>query len=189
VRTARAWRFAASWVSGPAGSSTTNELRLGNRWFCQFGAVPRGQRMARNLIPARRAYSRATGLLGPHARTSACGWWNQIVTDGLMRRMSRAAARVSGSESGLGPGYSESHGRPPARHSDGKLRLRSTPRAFWRRPSAKPSGLRFETTQRSTAEEERARMRVTAVPAHSFPWMQPTTSARVGLVVSPARKA
>ena len=37
--------------------------------------------------------------------------------------------------------------------------------------------------------EERARMRVTAVPAHSFPWMQPTTSARVGLVGSPARKA
>jgi hypothetical protein len=50
--------------------------------------------MARNLIPARRAYSRATGLLGPHARTSACGWWNQIVTDGLKRRMSRACLRL-----------------------------------------------------------------------------------------------
>ena len=32
-------------------------------------------------------------------------------------------------------------------------------------------------------------MRVTAVPAHSVPWMQPTTSARVGLSMSPARTA
>ena len=95
--------------------------------------------------------------------------------------MSRTAARVSGSERGPGPGYSRPHRLPPALHSDGKLRLRSTPRAFWRRPSAKPSGLSCETTQRSTAGDERARMRVTAVPAHSSPWMQPTTSARVGL--------
>ena len=52
-------------------------------------------------------------------------------------------------------------------HSDGKLRLRSTPRAFWRRPSAKPSGLSCATTQRSTWVTERGGC-VTAVPAHSF---------------------
>ena len=143
--------------------------------------------MARNLIPERRAYRRAAGMLCPQARMSACGWWNQIVTAGLIRRMSRTAARVSGSESGRGPGTPDPSGRPPALHSDGKLRFRSTPRPFCRRPSAKPSGLRFETTQRSTAGDERARIRVTAVPAHSSPWMQPTTSARVGLVVSPRR--
>ena len=145
--------------------------------------------MARNLIPESRAYRRAAGMLCPQARMSVCGWWNQIVTEGLIRRMSRTAARVSGSESGRGPGYSGSHRRPPALHSDGKLRFRSTPRPFCRRPRAKPSGLRLETTQRSTAGDERARIRVTAVPAHSSPWMQPTTSARVGLVVSPRRIA
>src|SRR5262245_28643045 len=122
-------------------------------------------------------------MLGPQARTTACGWWNQIVMEGWSRWMSRAAERVSGSESGRGPGYSAPE--RPALHSDGKLRLRSTPRAFWRVLREEPSGFRFGTSQRSTAGDDRARIPVIAVPAHSFPWMQPTTSAFVGLLRSP----
>src|SRR6266540_3208469 len=125
-------------------------------------------------------------MLGPHARTRPCGWWNQIVSSGRSRSISRAAIRVSGSDSGRGPGYSW---WPPGLHSEGKLRLRSTPRPFWRRPRANPSGFRFGTSHRSTEGDERARIRVTAVPAHSSPWMQPTTRSRCSADRSPTRTA
>ena len=44
---ARTWRVSRRSVSSPAGSSTTNAALSGKRWFCQFGAVPFGQRMER----------------------------------------------------------------------------------------------------------------------------------------------
>jgi hypothetical protein len=54
-------------------------------------------------MPAIRAYLLAMPTLRPVARTSACGWWNQIVTLGLRRRMNRMATRVSISEPGAIP--------------------------------------------------------------------------------------
>lgn len=51
-RAASACRRAPAGGSGPAGSSTTKELVPGKRWFCQFGAVPAGQRMRRKGMPA-----------------------------------------------------------------------------------------------------------------------------------------
>src|SRR2546423_278193 len=59
--------------------------------------------------------------------------------------MASLAKRVSGSDSGRGPEYCGSPRRPIGRHSDGKLRLRSTPRAFVRTPSRRPSGVRSGT--------------------------------------------
>ena len=56
----------------PPGSSTTNAVVPGKRWFCQFGAVPWGHRMLRYGTPASLAYRLATGLLWPHARTVSC---------------------------------------------------------------------------------------------------------------------
>ncbi len=52
ARTASAWRFAAAGERAPAASSTTKALVPGKRWFCQFAAVPAGQRIARNRMPA-----------------------------------------------------------------------------------------------------------------------------------------
>ena len=43
-----------------------------------------------------------------------------------------------------------SNGRPPPRQRKGKLRLRSTPRAFWRVPRAAPSGFAVRTSQSRT---------------------------------------
>ena len=43
-----------------------------------------------------------------------------------------------------------SNGRPPPAQRNGKLRLRSTPRAFWRVPAATPSGFAVRTSQSCT---------------------------------------
>ncbi len=132
---------------------------------------------------------RATPTLGPHARTSACGWWNQIVTSGRSRSTSVRARRVSGSDHGRGPPCCGLQRRPSRRHSEPKFRFRSTPRAFCRTPRTNPSGLRFWTTRTRTptGAPVRSRRRVTAVPAHSSPWMQPTTSTRKRAVGGPIR--
>jgi hypothetical protein len=101
----------------------------------------------------------------------ACGWWNQIVTVGRTASISLLAILLSGSENGRGPGYSGSHRTPLGRQPAEKLRLRSTPRAFWRTPRARPSGFRFGRIQRSIrlgGASERSR-RVIAIPAGSFP--------------------
>ena len=51
----------------------------------------------------------------------------------------RARLRLGGARAGRGS--SASNGRPPPRQRNGKLRLRSTPRAFWRVPRAHPVGV------------------------------------------------
>ena len=68
--------------TGPAGSSTTNDAVPGKRWFCQFDAVPKGQRMLWYGYVASCANRRAVGMLRPHARTNPWCWWNQIVICG-----------------------------------------------------------------------------------------------------------
>ena len=68
--------------------------------------------------------------------------------------------------------------RRDARQEPGKLRLRSTPRAFQRVLAARPSGFRSGTTQTVppaggcvwTSRD------ATAIPARSFPWIVPKTS-------------
>ncbi len=92
------------------------------------------------------------------------------------------ASRVSGSDHGRGPECCGSQRRPIGFHSAPKLRFRSTPRPFWRVPRARPSGFRFWTTQTSvsTGAPARSSRRVICIPAHSLPWMQPTTSRRRG---------
>jgi hypothetical protein len=173
---ALAWRRTVAVGSGPGASSTTNAAAA-KRWFCQLGAEPEGQWIRRYGIPTSRAYRRAAGSLCPYARTMVWGWWNQIVTSGWTRSMARTARRGSGSDSGRGPAYSGSPGTPIGRHCDGKLRLRSTPRALPRVPRRRPSGLRSWTIHRVPAAGSRpaSRRRVTAIPAGSVPWMQPTT--------------
>ena len=54
-RAAAAWCRVCGSLSAPAASSTTNELVPGKRWFCQFAAVPGGQRIRRKGTPAMRA--------------------------------------------------------------------------------------------------------------------------------------
>jgi hypothetical protein len=67
---ADAWRVASRSGSLPGGSSTTNDAVPGKVLFCQFGAVPAIHGSRRKGNPAMRAYRRATGTLGPQARTS-----------------------------------------------------------------------------------------------------------------------
>ena len=67
--------------SGPGGSSTTNDGQPGKRWFCQFERRPvRPADRAGSACPRRARRRGASGMLGPQARTSACGWWNQTVS-------------------------------------------------------------------------------------------------------------
>lgn len=125
-------------------------------------------------------------MLRPQARTNGTSpryWWYQIVTVGRARRIRSRAIRVSGSDSGRGPEYCGSQRRPIGCQCAGKLRFRSTPRPFCRTLSARPSGLRFASSQRSSRLGlVRSRRRTMAMPAHSSPWMQPTTRIRHWLV-------
>jgi len=51
---------------------------------------------------------------------------------------------------------------------------------FWRVLWARPSGLTVGTSQRSAGPPvTRRKARITGSPAHSLPWMQPTTSTRM----------
>ena len=70
-----------------------------------------------------------------------------------------------------------SNARPPPAQRRPKLRLRSTPRAFWRVPRRTPSGLTVSTSHSSTPAGGVARRRreITARPAVSLPWIEPTT--------------
>src|SRR6187200_424097 len=187
--TAYAWRLPLRSESGPGASSTTKELVPGKRWFCQLGAVPCGQRILAKLMLEKRANFLATGTLWPQARTRVCGWWYQIVSSGLRSLTSLRTVRVSGSDHGRGPEYSASQRLPIGIHSEPKFRFRSTPRPFWRTPSLRPSGFTQWITRRSKLPGglRRTRLCVTALPAHSFPWMQPTTSTLCGLAGSPRR--
>ncbi len=109
-------------------------------------------------------------MLRPHARTSDCGWWNQIVTAGWMRNTSERAHRVSGSDHGFGPEYSRSPGRPSRRHNVPKFRFRSTPCSFWRVPRLTPAGLRLGTIQSCSPTGRVLRNAcATAIPAGSLP--------------------
>src|SRR6185437_15958376 len=65
--------------------------------------------------------------------------------------------------------------------------LRSTPWPFWRVSAARPSGFRVGTSHMSNMRggRTRRRRRITATPAHSLPWMQPTTSTRRGACGAP----
>src|SRR5438270_9258953 len=66
---------------------------------------------------------------------------------------------------------------------NGKFLLRSTPWAFCLVPASSPSGLRSPMIHRSASANagESASAVVTAIPALSLPWMQPTTSTRLAL--------
>ena len=82
-----------------------------------------------------------------------------------------------------------SNGAPAARQRNGKLRLRSVPRAFWRVPRATPSGLTVRTSHSWTPAGGviRRSRATTAWPAVSVPWIDPTTSTRRGAAGSPTR--
>src|SRR3954453_11838572 len=71
------------------------------------------------------------------------------------------------------------------------MRLRSTPRAFWRVPRASPSGLALATVHTCTpgGGAVRRRTRTTARPACSLPWMSPTASTVRGASAAPVRTA
>src|SRR6187551_901502 len=187
--TAYAWRFALRSESGPGASSTTKELVPGKRWFCQLGAVPCGQRIFAKSMLEKRANFLAAGTLWPQARTRVCGWWYQMVSSGFRSLTSLRTVRVSGSDQGRGPEYSGSQRLPIGIHSEPKFRFRSTPRPFCRTPSSRPSGLTQWITHRSKLPGglRRVSLCVTAPPAHSFPWMHPTTSTLCGLEASPRR--
>src|SRR5947208_1522802 len=87
--------------------------------------------------------------------------------------------RDSGSDSDRGPAYCWVPRGPSGRQRQGKLRLRSTPSAFWRVRTATPSGLRSGTIQSWTPATgaPRSSLRATLMPAVSSPWMHPMTSA------------
>ena len=65
--TAYAWRFALCLESAPGANSTTNELVPAKRWFCQFGAVPCGQRILAKAMLEKCANFFAAGTLCPGA--------------------------------------------------------------------------------------------------------------------------
>src|SRR4051812_16133252 len=116
-------------------------------------------------------------------------WWYQTVTAGCSPGTSRPPARDSGSENAGRPGEEGSNALPPPAQRRPKLRLRSTPRAFWRVPRRTPSGLTVSTSHSSTPAGgvERRRREITARPAVSLPWIEPTTRTFTG--PSPTRAA
>ena len=88
-----------------------------------------------------------------------------------------------------GPGSRCRTRRPPPRQRRGKLRLRSTPRAFWRVPRATPSGLSVRTVHTCTPAGGRGPPqppRSPRGPAGSVPWIEPVTSTRTGASRRPA---
>ena len=116
------------------------------------------------------ANRRAAAMLGPHARTTACGWWNQSVSAGRMRRIRLRAARVSGSESGRGPEYC---GDP--RPADPLPERREVPvQVDAVRVPARAGGEPVRVQHRAAARGRRpgsaacAAARRPRVPAHSF---------------------
>src|SRR6185503_9950759 len=187
VRIAPAWRATAAAVIGPAGSSTAKDDPRAKWWFCHRDAVPPGFGLRNRRSPTMCAYRRAAAVLRPEAQTSRSCWWYQTERVGRTRSMRRWAARVSGSENGRGPESYVLHGTPWRVHPALKLRLRSTPCPFWRVPAARPSGFRVGTSHMSNIRGGRIRRsrRTTAVPAHSLPWMQPTTITRRGACGAP----
>jgi hypothetical protein len=123
-------------------------------------------------------------MLGPHARTSgsAC-WWYQMLTRGRPVRITARAARVSGSENGREPECSRSPGRPIGRPPGRKVAVEV--HAVGVETRASRAAVRVEVGQdahvavhRRTACRAARTRRAIAVPAHSVPWMQPTTSTR-----------
>ena len=78
----------------------------------------------------------------------------------------------------------------PVRQRNGKLRLRSTPRAFWRVPARGRPGCRCGRARTRRRPRARARSRATiASPAGSLPCTSPTTSTFTGAPASPTRVA
>jgi hypothetical protein len=159
----------------PAGSSAAKAVVPRSVFFCQEIAVPASWGTVGAAIrrPARRPSRYGGRLLAPRPGRGAGG----MVKRGCRRRISACAIRASSSDNDRGPdAYT-----PLLDHQrQGKLRLRSTPCAFWRVPAATPSGFRSGTIQRSSpAGDRRSRTRATAMPPVSFPWMKPTTSTGV----------
>src|SRR3954451_22383905 len=95
---------------------------------------------------------------------------------GFSRRTRRRTARVSGSEAAWGPDQNSPPGASSGRQRQGELRLRSTPRAFWRVWARHPSGLTASTSHRANPAggTTRRSARVTASPAGSSPCTPPT---------------
>jgi hypothetical protein len=184
ARLARARRLTAAGEGRPGGSSTTNALPRGRQWVSQVTALPGCRASAASRMPAAVANRRSTTRLPLESSTASSGWWNQIEMPGRTRRSSPYSRLVSGSERGLGPASVA----PVSRcQRQGKFRLRSTPFALPRVPAAEPSGFASGTIQTSAfgGGFARASSSAAAVPAHSLPWMQPTTSALRGLSKSP----
>ena len=77
------------------------------------------------------------------------------------------------------------------RQRNGKFRLRSTPRASCRVPRANPSGFASKMIKTWAAAGGRSLDSALAMrtPAHSLPWMHPTTRSRRALVGSPSSTA
>ncbi len=97
-------------------------------------------------------------------------------------------ALLSGSASGLRP---ESKIPPSGFQPTGKVRLRSTPSAFWRVRAARPSGLTVSINQSAAPFGTIAPRseRVTAIPAGSSPWTHPITRIRRLARGSPSTRA
>ena len=170
----------------PGGSSTTNDAQPGKRWFCQFDACRAASGWRRSACRQRARRRRASGMLGPQARTSACGWWNQIVSGGCRRRIRSRAMRVSGSENGRGAGVlARRAGRRASRTGScgsGRRRARSCACRARSRPGSGSGRARGRPAARLGVVEGGARRERGA----SFPWMHPTTR-RAGR--SPMRRA
>src|SRR5437870_1962084 len=132
-------------------------------------------------------------MLGPQARTTLCGWWNQIVSAGWMRSTRLRAMRDSRSEKGRGPGYSRSRG--PGRQPAAKFRLRSPPQ--WLARGAAPAGDRREASAAELARDVRdSDDPARASDAHKDPLIggrpgheQPCPVGRPGEVLERARPA
>jgi hypothetical protein len=79
----------AAGASVPAGSSTTNAVARGKQWLCQVTALPGSRVSEASRSPAVRANRRSIARLPVESSTTSRCWWNQIVTEGRTRAISR----------------------------------------------------------------------------------------------------
>ena len=142
-------------------------LPVGRRFRSASG---RGKR-----IPRR---ARRSGPRGRSAPTPGRGL--RLVEPDRQPRAGSAGSGRARARSGSDSGAARVLGIPRGPGATGRaVRFRSTPRPFCAGPGACPSGFRFGTIQRSARAGARSSARTTAIPAHSLPWMQPTTSTVV----------
>ena len=97
------------------GSSTTNAVLARHRVVLPARGAAGVAAQADQRQPDQLRVAALDAASPPERSTRPNGWWNQIVRSGLIRRISRRAARDSGSESGRGPEYSSAAERAASR--------------------------------------------------------------------------